>query len=48
VTHIAGKLAVLVMRHSRLQDFCGRSDEEVFSLGYNFNFPHVPFGTDPQ
>jgi hypothetical protein len=48
LTHIAGKLAVFIMRQSPLQDFCGCSDEEVFGLGYNFNFPHVPFGTDPQ
>jgi len=23
-------------------------DEESGVLGYNFNFPHVPFGTTPQ
>jgi len=24
------------------------ADEELAVLGYNFNFPHVPFGTTPQ
>jgi hypothetical protein len=46
--HSGGNLAVLFRRAGLIRDISRRDDEEMRNLRYNFNFPHVPFGTDPQ
>jgi hypothetical protein len=48
LTNTGGNLAVLLIRTGPAGDISRRDDEEMRNLGYNFNFPHVPFGTDPQ
>jgi hypothetical protein len=48
LTNTGGNLAVLFRRPRPSGDISRRDDEEMRNLRYNFNFPHVPFGTDPQ